>query len=381
MGDVYICEAVRSPIGKKNGSLSGTRADDLAGHVLRALVDRAGVDPAHVEDVILGCVTQIGEQGWNIARTAVLDAGFPVTTCGTSVNRMCGSSLQTTNFAAQAIWSGQADLVISAGVECMSRTIMGTDGGDISEQVTDNYTIVPQGVSAEMIAEQWGFTREECDAFALRSQERALAAREAGKFDAEIAPIEVTAPDGTKVTLSADETPRASTMEKLATLPTVFKEDGTVTAGNASQICDGSAALLLASEGAVNEFGLKPRARVVSTGLHGVDPTIMLTGNPGSMTNALKRAGLTMDDMAVIEVNEAFACVPMQTIKDLHLEDRSGDFNPVGGGISLGHPLGASGARILTTMLGELDRRDAKYGIASMCIGFGQAVATVVERV
>jgi acetyl-CoA acyltransferase len=403
MNEAFIVDVVRSPIGRKNGTLSGTRADDLAAHALRKVVERNGVDAGAVEDVILGCVTQIGEQGWNIARMAVLAAGFPVEVCGTSVNRMCGSSLQTTNFAAQGLMSGQADLVISAGVEVMSRTLMGTDGGDLSSAVTDRYPIVPQGFSAEMIAEQWGLSREELDEYSYNSHQRALAAQAAGKFDREIEGLEVTVPEHvreklaarmaaegggtavaeapTRVMFERDETPRDSPLEKVASLQPAFKPDGVITAGNASQICDGSAALLMASSAALERHGLTPRARIVSTGLHGVDPTIMLTGNPGAINKAIERAGLTLADMAVIEINEAFACVPLQTVKDLGLEDRMDDVNPNGGGISLGHPLGASGGRILATMLGELERRDARYGVASMCIGFGQAVATVVERV
>ncbi len=381
MGDALICEAIRTPIGRRKGSLAGTRADDLAAHILAALVERTGVPGEAIEDVVFGCVTQIGEQGWNIARTAALAAGLPVTTCGTSVNRMCGSSLQTTNFVAQGIIAGQLDLAIAGGVESMNRVIMGTDGGDLTPKVMDTYTIIPQGFSAELIAEQWGFTREQLDEYSWNSHQRALAAQAAGRFDNEIAPIEFTTEDGETRTLSVDETPRDSPLEKVASLPPAFKPDGVITAGNSSQICDGSAALLLASEAAVAEHGLTPRARVVSTGLAGVDPMIMLTGNPEAMRKALSRAGLTLDDMSVIEVNEAFAPIPLQTMKDLDAMDRMDDLNPVGGGISLGHPLGASGARILATMLNEMDRRDGRYGIASMCIGMGQAIATVIERV
>lgn len=382
MYEAYIIDAVRTPIGKRNGSLSTTHPVDLAAHVLRAVTDRAGVSPEHVEDVQLGCVTQVGEQGWNIARMAVLAAGFPVEVCGASVNRMCGSSLQTANSVAHAIMSGQADLAIAAGVEGMSRVPMMSDGGQVPESITDSRNIVMQGLSAEMIAEQWGLSREDQDAYALRSQQRAIAAREAGRFDREIAPIGVTTADGESFTFAADETPRESTAEKLASLKPAFLPEGsgTVTAGNASQICDGAAALLLASPAAVERHGLTPRAKVVSTGLAGVDPTIMLTGNPASTRRALERAGLTLDDMSVIEVNEAFASVVLQTIGDLGLEGRTDDVNPNGGGISLGHPLGASGARILATLVSELERRDASHGVATMCIGFGQAVATVVQR-
>lgn len=382
MHQAYIVDAVRSAVGKKNGSLSATRADELCASVVRQLVERTGAPADAIEDMVLGCVTQIGEQGWNVARLITLIAGLPVETCGTTVNRMCGSSLQTTNFAAQALMSGQQDLVISAGVECMSRTPMMSDGGDISTQLTDKYQIVMQGTSAEMIAAKWGLTREQLDDYSWESHQRAVAAQNKGWFDNEIVPIETTDPEGNAITFNKDETPRGETpREKLGTLRTVFQEDGVITAGNASQICDGAAALLMASEKAVEEHGLKPRARVVSTGLAGVDPTFMLNGNPQAINAALDRAGLTIADMGVIEVNEAFASVPLQTAIDLKITDRMDDLNPLGGGISLGHPLGASGARILATMLNEMDRRDTRYGIASMCIGFGMAVATVVERV
>ncbi|MCW2920252.1 MAG: thiolase family protein [Thermoleophilia bacterium] len=383
MYEAYIIDAVRSPVGKRNGSLSTTHAVDLAAHALRAVVQRSGVGAEHVEDVLMGCVTQVGEQGWNVGRMAVLAAGFPVEVGGVTVNRMCGSSLQTTNSAAHAIMSGQADLVIAAGVESMSRAPMMSDGGQVPDSITGPYDIVMQGLSAELIAQEWGITREQQDTFALQSQERAIAAREAGHFDAEIAPIDVTDPDGNTSSFAADETPRASTADKLASLKPAFlpEEQGTVTAGNASQICDGSAAVLLASAEAVERHGLTPRAKVVSTAIAGVDPTKMLHGNPEAVRLALARASLSLDDMGLIEINEAFASVVLQAMHDLELGGRTADVNPNGGGISLGHPLGASGARILATMLSELDRRDARHGVATMCIGFGQAIATVVERV
>ena len=384
MNEALIVEAVRSPIGKKNGTLAGTRADDLAAMVLAGLVERSGVDKDAIEDVVMGCVTQIGEQGFNIGRTASLIAGLPVETAATSVNRMCASSLQTTNFQAQAIMSGQLDVGIAAGVEVMSRTQMGSDNNNVgmSEKLTDQYAIIPQGFSAEMIAEQWKLSREELDEYSYNSHQRAVKAQEAGYFDAEILPLKVTKFDGEEVTFDRDETPRGTTtLEKMGTLNPAFKPDGVVTAGNSSQISDGSAALLMMSGDAAAKHGLKARARVISTALSGVDPTIMLTGNPTAMKKALDRVGLTLGDMDVIEVNEAFATVALQTLKDLGLEDRMDDFNPNGGGISLGHPLGASGARILTSLVNELERRDARYGIASMCIGFGMACATVVERV
>jgi acetyl-CoA acyltransferase len=381
MPDALIIDAVRSPIGKKNGSLASIRGDELAAQVLNGLVARHDLDPAEIEDVQLGCVTQIGEQGWNLGRMVPLVAGWPESVCGTTVDRQCGSSMQTNFSAATAISSGQLDLVVSAGVEMMSRVPMGSNGGDLSDKLLDRWEIVPQGISAEVIADEWGFSREELDAYALESHRRAAAAADEGRFDDEIVPIDLTNPH-TGVVFGVDETPRRDTSaESLAALKPAFLPDGKVTAGNSSQICDGAAAVLVASEGAAGRLGLQPRARFVSFGLAGVDPHRMLHGNPQACDKALTRAGLTWDDISVIEVNEAFACVVLQFARDAGLEDRWDDINPNGGGISLGHPLGATGARITATLLNELERRDARYGIGTMCIGFGQALACVVERV
>jgi acetyl-CoA acyltransferase len=385
--DALIVEAVRSPIGKRNGMLSAMRGDELAGQVLNGLVDRAGLEPGEVEDVQMGCVTQIGEQGWNVGRMTVLVAGWPETVSGTTVDRQCGSSMQTNLNAAAAVWSGQLDVVVSAGVEMMSRVPMGSNGGDLSERLLERWQIVPQGISAEVIAREWDLSREELDEFSLESHRRAIAAVEAGRFEREIVPIDVPGqlqPVGAAVaatTFAVDETPRRDTSaEKLASLVPAFLPDGVVTAGNSSQICDGAAALLIASEGAASRFGLEPRARFVSFGLSGVDPHRMLHGNPEASAKALAKAGLTWDDIAVIEVNEAFACVALQFMRDTGLSERWPDVNPNGGGISLGHPLGATGARVTATLLNELDRRNERYGIACMCIGFGMAIAGVIER-
>jgi acetyl-CoA acyltransferase len=379
--DALIVDAVRSPIGRRNGSLSGIRGDDLSAQVLNGLVARNDFDPAEVEDVQMGCVTQIGEQGWNIARMATMAAGWPETVCGTTVDRQCGSSMQTNFNAAAAIWAGQLDVVVSAGVEMMSRVPMGSNGGDLSEQVTERWQIVPQGISAEAIAAEWEISRERLDALSLESHRRALAAIEAGNFENEIVPVEVGAA-GAAVLFGVDEAPRADTSaEKLASLSPAFIPDGVITAGNSSQIVDGAAAVLVTSEAAAYRLGLEPRARFVSFGLAGVDPYRMLHGNPEACRKALDRAGLSWDDIAVIEVNEAFACVVLQFAQDAGLEDRFEDINPNGGGISLGHPLGATGARVTATLLNELERREARYGIACMCIGFGQAIAAVIERV
>jgi acetyl-CoA acyltransferase len=380
MREALIVDAVRSPIGKRNGTLASLRADELAGQVLNALVERNGVDPAEVEDVQMGCVSQVGEQGWNIARMAPLVAGWPETVPGTTVDRQCGSSMQANFNAAAAVAAGQLDLVVSAGVESMSRVPMGSSGGDISDKLLERWEIVPQGISAELIAEQWGLSREELDAYSYESHRRALAAIDEGRFEREVVPVEVSNPHAGTL-FAVDETPRADTSpDALAALTPAFLADGKVTAGNSSQICDGAAAVLVASEAACSRLGLEPRARFVSFGLAGVDPRLMLHGNPQASERALARAGLGWDDIAVIEVNEAFASVALQFLRDAGLEERAADANPNGGGISLGHPLGATGARITATLLAELERRDARYGLATMCIGFGQAIAAVIER-
>jgi acetyl-CoA acyltransferase len=396
--DAYIVDAVRSPIGRRNGTLAPMRGDDLAAQVLNGLLARAGLDATAVEDVQMGCVTQIGEQGWNIGRMAVLAAGWPVEVSGTTVDRQCGSSMQTNFNAAAAVASGQLDVVVSAGVEMMSRVPMGSNGGDVSALVTDRFHLVPQGISAELLADEWQLDRESLDAYSLESHRRALAAIEAGKFEREIVPIELPEPaaggspepgvlraGGAAVAAPAafavDEAPRRDTSaEALAALKPAFRPDGVVTAGNSSQIVDGAAAVLVASEAACSRLGLEPRARFTGFGLAGVDPTRMLHGNPEAIRRALAKAGISLDDVSVLEINEAFASVVLQTANDLKLGDRMDDVNPNGGGISLGHPLGATGARVTATLLNELDRRGARYGVASMCVGFGMAIAGVVER-
>ncbi len=346
MGEAFIVDAVRSPIGRKNGALSKVRGDEVAAQVLNGLVARHDLDPAEVEDVQMGCVTQVGEQALNIGRMAPMVAGWPESVCGTTVDRQCGSSMQTNFNAAAAVWAGQQDVVISAGVEMMSRVPMGSNGMDFSEKVHERWQIVPQGISAEVIAKEWGLSREALDAYSLESHRRAVAASDEGRFENEIVPIEVVNPH-VGALVGVDETPRRDTSaEALAGLKPAFIPDGVVTAGNSSQICDGAAAVLIASERAASRLGLEPRARFVAFGLAGVDPHRMLHGNPQACAAALERAGLTWDDMAVIEVNEAFASVVLQFAKDAGLEDRMDDVNPNGGGISLGHPLGATGARV-----------------------------------
>ena len=387
MRDALIVDAVRSPIGKRNGTLASVRADELAAQVLTGLASRLDLDPGAIEDVEMGCVTQIGEQALNVGRIASLVAGWPETVCASTIDRQCGSSMQAAMNAAAAIQAGHLDVVVAAGVESMSRVPMGSNLGEagwegFSDKLLDQWQIVPQGISAEVIAEEWGLSRERLDEYSFESHQRAIRAIDEGRFEREIVPIEVSNPHA-GLLFAVDETPRRDTSrEKLAALAPAFKEDGVVTAGGSSQIVDGAAAMLVTSEERAGELGLEPRARFVSFGLAGVDPYRMLHGNPQAAERALAKAGLGWDDVAVVEINEAFASVVLQTLADTGLEERwrAGDVNPNGGGISLGHPLGATGARITATLLGELDRRSERYGLATMCIGQGQAIAAVIER-
>jgi acetyl-CoA acetyltransferase family protein len=385
--DAYIVDAVRSPIGRRGGSLAEVRSDELAAQVLNGLVGRLDLEPGEIEDVQMGCVTQVSEQALNVGRGAVLVAGWPESVCATTVDRQCGSSMQAAFNGAAAIQAGHLDLVVAAGVEHMTRVPMGSNLGDlgwgaVNPKIGERWPIVPQGISAEVLAEEWSLTREELDEYSLESHRRAVRAIDEGRFENEIVPVEVGA-GGAVVLFAVDETPRRDTsLEKMASLQPAFKADGVVTAGNSSSIVDGAAAMLLASGDAVERLGLEPRARFVSFGLSGVDPYRMLHGNPEASARALAKAGLTWDDVAVIEVNEAFASVVLQFLADTGLHERweAGDVNPNGGGISLGHPLGATGARITATLLNELERREGRFGIATMCIGQGQAIAGVVER-
>jgi acetyl-CoA acyltransferase len=387
MSDALVVEAIRTPIGRRNGALAGVRAEELAAQALNGLVERLDLDPGEIEDVQMGCVSQVGEQALNVARMSSLVAGWPETVCGSSIDRQCGSSMQAAFNAAAAVQAGHLDVVVAAGVESMSRVPMGsnlTAGGfeGFSPKLYERWEVVPQGISAEVIADEWGLSREELDAYSFESHRRAIAAIDGGRFEREIVPVEVGA-TGAAVLVGVDENPRRDTsLEKLASLKPAFKEDGKITAGNSSAIVDGAAAMLVTSEAAASRLGLEPHARVVSFGLAGVDPYRMLHGNPLASERALAKAGLTWDDIAVIEVNEAFACVVLQFLQDTGLHERwvAGDVNPNGSGISLGHPLGATGARITATLLAELDRREARYGVASMCIGQGQAIAAVLER-
>ncbi|HET9937238.1 MAG TPA: thiolase family protein [Gaiella sp.] len=387
MAEAFVVDAVRTPIGRRNGMLAEVRAEELAAQILNGLVARVDVEPGEIEDVQMGCVSQVGEQALNIGRMAALVAGWPETVCGTSVDRQCGSSLQAAFNATAAVQAGHLDVVVAAGVESMSRVPMGsnlTANGfeGFSPRLYEHWEIVPQGISAEVIADEWELSREDLDAYSYESHRRAIAAIDEGRFEREIVPVEVGAA-GAAVLVAVDENPRRDTTpEKLASLKPAFKEDGKVTAGNSSAIVDGAAAMLVVGEGALGRLGVEPRARFLSFGIAGVDPYRMLHGNPQASERALAKAGLGWDDMAVIEVNEAFASVVLQFLKDTGTHERweAGDVNPNGSGISLGHPLGATGARITATLLAELERRDARYGLASMCIGQGQAIAAVLER-
>ncbi|NOZ73095.1 MAG: thiolase family protein [Chloroflexi bacterium] len=377
MGDAYIVSAVRTPTGRRRGMFKDTPPLDLATAVLKAAVARAGVEPGRVEDVVWGCVTPIGEQGANIARLAVLKAGFPVEVPAVTLNRMCGSSQQAVHFAAQAIMAGDMDIVVAGGVEHMTRVPMGSDYPPQWPELP--YQLIPQGLSAEMMAEKWQITRAELDRFSYESHRKAAAASKSGAFAAEILEIAV-ADNGGERLVSVDEGIRfAPDLEKMASLPPAFREGGVVTAGNSSQISDGAAALVLASEQALKQFDLKPLARVVSRVVVGDDPVLMLAGVIPATRRVLARAGLTVADIDVFEVNEAFASVVLAWMKEIQPDPAL--VNPHGGAIALGHPLGASGARIMTTLVHEMQLRQAQWGLQTMCIGHGMATATILERV
>ena len=378
-----VVGAVRTPVGRRNGGLAGVHAVDLGAVVLRALVERGGIDPMLVDDVIMGCVSQVGEQSVNVARNAWLAAGLPEEVPATTIDRQCGSSQQAVQFAAQGIMAGGYQLVVAGGVEHMTRVPMGSTmsgpGVPFGPTMHDRYQgrLVPQGLSAELITEKWGLTREEQDEYALRSHRRAAAAQDAGHFAQQLVPVEVPGSEAGRV--RADEGVRRDTsLEKLAALKPAFRPDGQVTAGNSSQISDGAAALLLASRAAAERLGLRPLARFAGFALAGVDPVLMLTGVIPATERVLRQTGLGMDDLDVIEINEAFASVVLAWGREVEPDwDR---VNPNGGAIALGHPLGASGARIMTDLIGELERGGGRYGLQVMCEGGGMANATVLER-
>ena len=377
MRDAVIVEAVRTPVGKRKGGLSGVHPTDLSAHVLESLAGRAGLDPALVDDVIWGCVSQVGEQTFDIARNAVLAAGWPESVPGTTIDRQCGSSQQAVHFAAAGLVAGHYDVVVAGGVESMSRVPMGssTQGQDpLGPRFAERYGVSPnQGIGAEMIAARWGLSRTQLDEFALRSHERAAQAQDDGRFTAQITPVQT--PDGL---VQTDEgIRRGSTLEALATLKTPFQADGVVSAGNASQISDGAAALLMMTAEKARELGLTPVARVHSVALAGDDPVTMLTAPIPATKKVLQRSGLRLEEIGVFEINEAFASVPLAWLAEIGADEKA--LNPVGGAIALGHPLGGSGARIMTTMVHHMRDSGIRYGLQSMCEGGGQANATVLE--
>lgn len=400
MSTPVIVGTARTPAGKRGGSLSGWHPVELAAEALRAVLERTGIDPARIDDVIMGCVSQVGPQSTNIARNAALAAGLPETVPGTTVDRQCGSSQQAIHFAAQAVMSGAMDVVIAAGVECMSTVPMFSNapGGDIravyGEKLMDRYAdretfgvkgLVPQGLSAELIAEKWDLTREDLDRYALTSQRRAARAREEGRFDDEIVPVrrknrdretgEVTVHSDP---LTADESIRDTSAEALAGLQPSFLAEGRVTAGNASQIVDGAAAVLVMRDDVAEELGLRPRAAVRQMTVVGDDPVMMLAGPIPATRRAMERGGMAVADIDLFEVNEAFAPVVLAWERELKADREKLNVN--GGGISLGHPLGASGAKLMVTLLHELERTGGRYGLQTMCEGGGMANATIIER-
>ncbi|MBV9283674.1 MAG: thiolase family protein [Acidimicrobiia bacterium] len=386
MATAVIVDAVRTALGKRNGKLKDWHPVDLAAETLKALVQRNDLDPALVEDVIMGCVMQTGEQGLNIGRNAALAAGFPESVVGTSVDRQCGSSQQSAHFAAQGVIAGAYDVVIAAGVECMTRVPMGVTmngpGMPFGPKMMERYQaaggLVPQGISAEMIADKWNLSRDDLDALSVQSHKRAARATEEGRFEKEIIPITVESDDG-KEEFARDQGIRPdSSMESLANLKPAFKPDGKVTAGNSSQITDGAAALLIMSEDKAKELGLTPRARFDTFALAGVDPIMMLTGPIPATTKVLERAGKTIDQIDLVEINEAFASVVLAWEKEHHPDMEKVNVN--GGAIALGHPLGCSGARLMTTLLSELERTGGRFGLQTMCEGGGMANATIIER-
>jgi acetyl-CoA acyltransferase len=390
MPNAVIVDAVRTPGGKRNGKLAGWHPADLAAETLKALAERNDLDPALVDDVVMGCVMQVGDQALNVGRNAVLAAGWPESVPSTTVDRQCGSSQQALHFVAQGVMAGAYDIAVAAGVECMTRVPMGASIGSgvgfpFGPTVRKRYEpvggLVPQGISAEMIADRWGLSREDLDEFGAASQQKALRATAEGRFEAELIGIDVKDADGntTTETLSSDEGLRpGTTAETLAKLKPAFKPDGKVTAGNSSQITDGASAVLVMSEERAAALGLRPRARFVGFAVVGVDPVTMLTGPIPATAKILERTKLSIDDMDLVEINEAFASVVLAWDKELHPDMARVNVN--GGAIALGHPLGASGTKLMATLLNELERTGGRYGLQTMCEGGGLANATIIER-
>ncbi len=396
MPNAVIVDAVRTAGGKRNGRLSGWHPTDLAAEVLKALAERNKLDPALVDDVIMGCVMQVGSQGLNIGRNAVLGAGWPESVPATTIDRQCGSSQQSAHFAAQGVISGAYDIVVAAGVEVMSTTPMGASitpgsipfGPSVMARYAPAGGLVPQGIGADMIADKWGISREELDAFGAESQQRAEKAANEGRFDNEIVPVDakVLDRDSGKVNDLGEKHVRdegirpGTTAESLSALKPAFKPDGKITAGNSSQISDGASAALIMSEEKAAELGLKARAKFHTFALAGVDPITMLTGPIPATEKVIARSGLSIDDIDLFEINEAFASVPLAWFKEFPSVDPA-KVNPNGGAIALGHPLGCSGTKLLATLLNELERTGGRYGLLTMCEGGGMANATIIERI
>ena len=387
MTTAVIIDAVRTPLGKRNGQLRDWHPVDLAAETLKALTDRSGIDPGTVDDVVMGCVMQVGEQGLNVGRNAVLAAGWPDSVPGTTIDRQCGSSQQAAHFAAQGVMAGAYDVVVAAGVEVMTRVPMGSAMADgkfgwpfgpaVGARYADQGGLVPQGISAELIAEQWDISREQLDEYGCRSQELAAKATAEGRFEREIIPV--LGAGGAMV--STDEGLRDTTLESLAQLKPAFRaeeEGGRVTAGNSSQISDGASAVLIMSEDRAHRLGLTPRARFVDFALAAADPRLMLTAPMPATEKVFARSGLSMDDVDLVEINEAFASVVLAWQKELGVDIDKVNVN--GGAIAIGHPLGASGTRLLATLLCELERIDGRYGLQTMCEGGGMANAAIIER-
>ena len=397
MEEAVIISAVRTPIGRYGGVLKDVRPDDLGAFVISEAVKRAKIDPGSIEDVIFGCANQAGEDNRNVARMSLLLAGLPVEVAGQTVNRLCGSGLQAINHAAQAIQTGAGDTFIAGGVESMTRApfVMGKNDTPFSRSAALQDTTIgwrfinpklsalhhpySMGETAENVAERYHVSRADQDAYALQSQQRAVAAQQEGRFAEEIVPVTISQKKGEPTIIAKDEHPRADTsLEKLAALKPVFRKDGTVTAGNSAGINDGAAALILMSRSRAEQLGLRPRARIIASAVAGVDPAYMGLGPIYATRKVLQRAGLSIRDMDLTELNEAFAAQSLQCARDLEIDQEKLNVN--GGAIALGHPLGCSGARIVVTLLHELERRGGHYGLATMCIGVGQGIATIIER-
>lgn len=384
MTEVVIVDAARTPVGRRNGALREVHPVKLGAHAVKAAMERAGISPGQVDHVVFGCVSQVAEQTFNVARNVVLEAGLPIEVPATSVDFQCGSSQQAVHLAAAMVASGQADIVIAGGVEHMTRVPMGSSlaggGQPFTDNIMEEYNMVNQGIAADEIAEKWGISREELDDLGYESHLRAAKATEAGYLQREIAPIQAVDKEGNLFTMEYDEGFRANpNREKMGDLQAAFSENGVVTAGNSSQISDGAAAIVVMTADKARELGLKPRARILASVTVGSDPHLMLTGPVPATKKALDKAGMSMDDIDVFEVNEAFASVVKMWEKEMNPD--MGKVNVFGGAMALGHPLGGSGARLMTTLLNALDVKDGKYGLQTMCCGGGMATGTIIERI